>query len=129
MYPAQPSWKVVATSLQSSQPTHTQNFPLASWVPVLVLHPTCRIRRKHIGIHTVCRSARTTPFSQETIYLVKWKGYPASKNTWETIENVIVVSNDLLDEYYRRQPSGKASANAHIRGIADAPAHRTGRRS
>ena len=35
-------------------------------------------------------------------YLIKWKGYPSSDNTWEPEENV--HAEDLVKEYHRRHP-------------------------
>jgi len=35
-------------------------------------------------------------------YLVKWKGYPSSDNTWEPVEGI--HAEDLLKEYHRRHP-------------------------
>ncbi|GAQ80641.1 hypothetical protein KFL_000580360 [Klebsormidium nitens] len=40
------------------------------------------------------------------IYLVKWKGYPSTENTWETEENLTAVTRDVLDEYLNSQPQG-----------------------
>jgi len=37
-------------------------------------------------------------------YLIKWKGYPSSDNTWEPEENV--HAEDLVREYHRRHPLG-----------------------
>jgi chromobox protein 3 len=42
-------------------------------------------------------------------YLIKWKGYPTSDNSWEPVENV--QAKDLIKEYkeeQRRQDKGKA---------------------
>jgi hypothetical protein len=33
-------------------------------------------------------------------YLVKWEGYLHDENTWETYENVLECSLDLLKDYY-----------------------------
>jgi hypothetical protein len=41
-------------------------------------------------------------------YLIKWKGYPMSDNSWEPAENIQV--KDLIKEYkkeQRRQDRGK----------------------
>jgi len=35
-------------------------------------------------------------------YLIKWKGYPSSDNTWEPKDNV--HAEDLVKEYHRRHP-------------------------
>jgi len=37
-------------------------------------------------------------------YLIKWRGYPSSDNTWEPVENV--HTEDLVKEYHRRHPLG-----------------------
>jgi len=37
-------------------------------------------------------------------YLIKWKGYPSSDNTWEPEENV--HAENLMKEYHRRHPLG-----------------------
>ena len=31
-------------------------------------------------------------------FLVKWKGYPASENTWEPAENLADQCQDMMDE-------------------------------
>jgi len=35
-------------------------------------------------------------------YLIKWKGYPSSDNTWEAVDDV--HADDLTREYHRRHP-------------------------
>jgi len=39
---------------------------------------------------------------RELQYLLKWKGYPSSDNTWETVEDV--HADKLLKDYHRRHP-------------------------
>jgi len=50
-------------------------------------------------------------------YLIQWKGYPSSDNTWEAAENV--HADDLVKEYHRCQPlvSLKGKANQGTRKL------------
>ena len=45
-------------------------------------------------------SHRTFGRQKQLQYLVKWKGYPSSDNTWEPAENIHV--DDLIQEYRQR---------------------------
>jgi hypothetical protein len=38
------------------------------------------------------------------VYLVKWERYSHDENMWETAENVVECSLDLLKEYYIKNP-------------------------
>jgi hypothetical protein len=38
------------------------------------------------------------------VYLVKWEGFMHDENTWETYDNVVENSKELLDEYYGKYP-------------------------
>jgi len=49
-------------------------------------------------------------------YLIKWKGYPTSENTWEPLKNLTKCQNKL--EQFRRQHSRRASPNFHSGGPA-----------
>ncbi|KAL1960957.1 hypothetical protein VTO42DRAFT_4845 [Malbranchea cinnamomea] len=41
-------------------------------------------------------------------YLVKWKGYPTSENTWETIEH-LQNAREMVQQYHHRQPKDHQS--------------------
>ena len=40
-------------------------------------------------------------------FLVKWKGYPMSDNSWEPQENV--HPDELIAEFYKRNPTTKTN--------------------
>jgi len=51
-------------------------------------------------------------------YLIKWRGYPSSDNTWETAEDV--HADDLVKEHHRRHPleSLKGKTNRGTKKLA-----------
>ena len=44
-------------------------------------------------------------------YLVKWKGYPDSDNSWEPLANI--PARGLIKEFHRRNPTKPTSASRH----------------
>jgi len=44
-------------------------------------------------------------------YLIKWKSYPSSDNTWEAADDV--HTDDLLKNYHRRHPLGSFKSRTH----------------
>jgi len=44
-------------------------------------------------------------------YLIKWKGYPSSDNTWEAVEDV--HAKDLVKEYHRHHPLKMVKRGVH----------------
>ena len=51
--------------------------------------------------------AKTRGRGRKMYFLVKWKGYPTSDNSWEPKENV--HAKELIEEYYQR--SGRSKQN------------------
>jgi hypothetical protein len=43
---------------------------------------------------------------QVSIYLVKWKGFPSSENTWEKYEDVTIGGLGLINDFKKRQLPG-----------------------
>lgn len=43
---------------------------------------------------------------QVSIYLVKWKGFPSSENTWEKYEDVTIGGRGLINDFKKRQLPG-----------------------
>ena len=46
-------------------------------------------------------------------YLIKWKGYPASNNSWEPAENL--NAEELIKEYEKRKQPNKTKARKAIK--------------
>ena len=64
-------------------------------------------RKKEYEVETIVDSKVK---GTKTEYLVKWKGYPASQNTWETSANLSNVQ-DMVDAYEEKQnPPPKPAA-------------------
>ena len=58
---------------------------------------------------------------KKTEYLVKWKGYPASQNTWEPPANLEEVQ-DMVDAFENKKKPAAAPAK---RGPGRPPSHAT----
>ena len=51
---------------------------------------------------------------RKTYYLVKWKGYPTSDNSWEPRENIHV--DELIREFQSRRSTNKNKGRKKIKG-------------
>ena len=51
---------------------------------------------------------------RKTYYLVKWKGYPTSDNSWEPQENIHV--DELIKEFQSRKSTNKDKGRKKIKG-------------
>ena len=45
-------------------------------------------------------------------FLVKWKGYPTSDNSWEPQENL--HADELIEEFYKRNPETKTNKTRRL---------------
>src|SRR5216683_5474766 len=63
------------------------------------------------------RSHRCHGRKQQLQYLVKWKGYPESDNTWEPVDHI--QAPQLVKEYERRQ--GKCINTTQGRALQQSP--------
>jgi hypothetical protein len=43
--------------------------------------------------------------AKKHVYLVKWEGFSQDENTWESYENVEESADELLEEYYEKNPT------------------------
>jgi transposase InsO family protein len=62
---------------------------------------------EHYEVETIL-NARPTPNRRGIQYLVKWKGYPDSENTWIPASGM-KHTVDLVHEYHRRHPRAQTS--------------------
>ena len=51
---------------------------------------------------------------RKTYYLVKWKGYPTSDNSWEPQENI--HADELIKEFQERRSTNKSKEKKKIKG-------------
>jgi hypothetical protein len=58
---------------------------------------------------------------QVPIYLVKWKGYPSSENTWEPEDIMTVMGRGMINEYLKSQPQGIFKAPIVLNQRAQTP--------
>jgi hypothetical protein len=63
---------------------------------------------EHYEVETIL-NVRPTPNRRGIQYLVKWKGYPDSENTWIPASG-IKHAMDLVHEFHRHHPRSQTSA-------------------
>ena len=51
---------------------------------------------------------------RKTYFLVKWKGYPTSDNSWEPQENI--HADKLIEEFQNRELTNKNKGRKKIKG-------------
>jgi len=56
-------------------------------------------------MESIIASGPSDDDSRKHLYLVKWEGYSHDENMWETYENVLECSLDLIKEYYGKNPT------------------------
>jgi len=56
------------------------------------------------NMESIIASGPSDDDPKKQVYLVKWEGYSHDENTWETYENVLECSSDLLKDYYGKNP-------------------------
>ena len=94
-----PSWNIhpmfhaSLLSSYSETPSHGPNF---SWPPPDLIDNEEEYEVEQIKAH------RNFGRSKRLQYLIKWKGYPESDNTWEDAANV--HAPELTKQYHKRRP-------------------------
>ena len=56
-------------------------------------------------MESIIASGTSDDDSTKHIYLVKWEGYSHDENRWETYDNVMECSSELLKDYYAKNPA------------------------
>jgi hypothetical protein len=52
--------------------------------------------------------------TQDTIFLVAWKGYPLDEATWELFESLVPGSEEILEKFYKQHPELKQDQLSNI---------------
>jgi len=56
-------------------------------------------------MESIIASGPSDDDTKKHVYLIKWEDYSHDENTWESYENVAENAKELLDEYYKRNPT------------------------
>jgi hypothetical protein len=56
-------------------------------------------------MESIIASGLSNEYPKKPVYLVKWEGYSHDENMWETYENVLECSSELLKDYYGKNPT------------------------
>ena len=56
-------------------------------------------------MESIIASGPTDNDHKKHIYLEKWEGFTHEENTWESYENVKESAEDLLKEFYEKNPA------------------------
>jgi Chromo (CHRromatin Organisation MOdifier) domain len=60
--------------------------------------PPPNLDTEGVPVYEVEKIVRSQKVGKGTYYLVKWKGYPESENTWEPEKN-LTQANDILNDF------------------------------
>ena len=93
------SWKihdVFHASLLSPYSETTTHGPNFSWPPPDLISDEAEYKVEQIQNHCYSRQNRVLQ------YLIKWKGYPKSDNTWESAADI--YASDLICNYHKGTP-------------------------
>jgi len=55
-------------------------------------------------IESIIASGPSDDDGSKHVYLVKWEGFPHEENTWESYDNVVEFTYEVLEEYYKKNP-------------------------
>jgi hypothetical protein len=56
-------------------------------------------------METIVASRPSDHNPKQHVFLVKWKDYTQEENTWETYENIMTHNEELMEDYYVRNPT------------------------
>ena len=56
-------------------------------------------------MESILASGPSNSDPRKHVYLVKWEGFTHEENTWESYDNVKESAEDLLKEFYEKNPT------------------------
>jgi len=92
------SWKIHPTSNIALLENYQGTNPKKQVVKIEADNTGCKME-------AIIPSGSSDDNPRKYVYLVKWEGYSHDENMWETYENILECSSDLLKDYYGQNPT------------------------